>query len=163
MHTRMHGGAVLPHARQCHALEHVHPFTYTVYAACVLLRLCVRRITSPTPLKSTKRPSLSAVLEPGKFRAGASTNALLPSGVCVFSCVLIYLCTCTYVLIFSYCAEQNRVRKRMCMRSKAWLAASVSLRLARLPPLQAGAHVAFALRLRLAAPGLLAHALVTKQ
>jgi hypothetical protein len=28
--------------------------------------------------------------------------------------------------------------QRMCMRSKAWLAASVSLRLARLPPLQAG-------------------------
>ncbi len=30
------------------------------------------------------------------------------------------------------------VLQRMCMRSKAWLAASVSLRLARLPPLQAG-------------------------
>ncbi len=41
--------------------------------------------------------------------------------------------------------------QRMCMRSKAWLAASVSLRLARLPPLQAGcgAHVACAPRLRL--------------
>jgi hypothetical protein len=37
------------------------------------------------------------------------------------------------------------------MRSKAWLAARVSLRLARLPPLQAGcgAHVAYAPRLRL--------------
>jgi hypothetical protein len=29
------------------------------------------------------------------------------------------------------------MHQRMCMRSKAWLAASVSLRLARLPPLQA--------------------------
>ena len=41
--------------------------------------------------------------------------------------------------------------QRMCMRSKAWLAASVSLRLARLRSTLA------------AAPGLLAHALVTKQ
>ena len=42
-------------------------------------------------------------------------------------------------------------QQRMCMRSKAWLAARVSLRLARLPPLQAGcgAHVAYAPRLRL--------------
>ena len=38
--------------------------------------------------------------------------------------------------------------QRMCMRAKAWLAARVLLRLARLPPLQAGcsAHVAFAPR-----------------
>ncbi len=34
--------------------------------------------------------------------------------------------------------EHPRRKQRMCMRSKAWLAASVSLRLARLPPLQAG-------------------------
>jgi hypothetical protein len=36
--------------------------------------------------------------------------------------------------------------QRICMRSKAWLAARVSLRLACLPPLQAGcgAHVAYA-------------------
>ncbi len=41
--------------------------------------------------------------------------------------------------------------QRICMRLKAWLAASVSLRLARLPPLQAGcgARVACAPRLRL--------------
>ncbi len=38
--------------------------------------------------------------------------------------------------------------QRMCMRSKARLAARVSLRLARLPPLQ-GANVTFAPRLRL--------------
>ncbi len=41
--------------------------------------------------------------------------------------------------------------QRMCMRSKAWLAACVSLRIARLPPLQAGCgvRVAYAPRLRL--------------
>ncbi len=39
-------------------------------------------------------------------------------------------------------------QQRMCMREKAWLAARISLRLARLPR---------------TAPGLLAHALVTKQ
>ena len=40
--------------------------------------------------------------------------------------------------------------QRMCMRLKAWLTASVSLRLARLPSLQAGcgAHIAYAPRLR---------------
>jgi hypothetical protein len=44
-----------------------------------------------------------------------------------------------------------RGSQRMCMRSKAWLAARVSLRLARLQPLQAecGARVAYAPRLRL--------------
>ena len=41
----------------------------------------------------------------------------------------------------------------MCMREKAWLAARVSLRLARLCPAPAAAAVA----------GLLVHALVTKQ
>ena len=42
-------------------------------------------------------------------------------------------------------------QQRMCMREKAWFAASVSLRLARLPPLQAGsgARVAYAPRFRL--------------
>ncbi len=42
-------------------------------------------------------------------------------------------------------------QQRMCMRSKAWLAACVSLRLARLLPLQAvlSAYVAYAPRLRL--------------
>ena len=47
--------------------------------------------------------------------------------------------------------QHARPQQRMCMRSKAWLAASVSLRLARLPPLQAGcgARVAYPPRLRL--------------
>ncbi len=40
--------------------------------------------------------------------------------------------------------------QRMCMREKAWLAASVWLRLARLPPLAwCGARVTYAPRLRL--------------
>ena len=52
----------------------------------------------------------------------------------------------------------------MCMHSKAWLAASVSLRLARLPRTASSAQRSRRLRSTLAAaPGLLAHALVTKQ
>ncbi len=66
----------------------------------------------------------------------------------------------------------NRVRhsvaiydqQKMCMRSKAWLAASVSLRLARLPRTASSAQRSRRLRSTLAAaPGLRAHALVTKQ
>ena len=48
--------------------------------------------------------------------------------------------------------------QRMCLRSKAWLAASVSLRLARLPPLQAGYSACGCAR-----PSVLALASVTKQ
>ena len=47
-------------------------------------------------------------------------------------------------------------QQRMCMRSKVWLAASVSLRLARLPPHKQSAALA-------AAPDLLTHGLVTNQ
>jgi hypothetical protein len=49
------------------------------------------------------------------------------------------------------CIKHTCGCQRMCMRSKAWLAASVSLRLARLPSLQAGcgARVAYAPHLRL--------------
>ena len=51
----------------------------------------------------------------------------------------------------------------LCMRSKAWLAARVSLRLARLPRIASSAQRACRLRSSCAAaPGLLAHAGVTK-
>ena len=51
----------------------------------------------------------------------------------------------------------------LCMRSKAWLAARVSLRLARLPRTASSAQCSRRLRsTRAAAPVLLAHAVVTK-
>ncbi len=54
--------------------------------------------------------------------------------------------------------------QRMCMRSKAWLAARVSLQLARLSRTASSAQRSRRLCSTLAAaPGLLAHALVTKQ
>ena len=51
----------------------------------------------------------------------------------------------------AHCSSDFHWHQRMCTRSKNWLVTSVLLRLARLPPLQAGCgtHVAFAPRLRL--------------
>jgi hypothetical protein len=74
----------------------------------------------------------------------------LPTLMASQACSILALCTCISFVLLSVLVHVCTCQ-RMCMRSKAWLAASVLLRLARLPPLQAGcgARVAYAPHLQL--------------